>query len=201
MTRSFHHRDKYSNNYYCQSRPEIWSLIPNNANKILDIGCGGGGLCADVKKQRNVWYCGIDISLEAIDYAKEVLDEVHLGDISSMDLPYSYEYFDTLIFADILEHVAYPLDTLRRWLPLLKANGCVLISLPNVRHFTVTIPLIFFGKWEYSDRGILDRTHLRFFTRESARKLIYDAGLQIEQELPKGLSKYNCYKHARGDME
>ena len=184
MKRFVQFGEKYSNNYYHQSRSEIWPLIPDNAIKILDIGCGGGALCAAIKKQRNVWYCGIDISSEAIDYAKEVLDEVHLGDITSMDLPYANKSFDTLIFADILEHLVHPLDTLRRWLPLLKENGCVVISLPNVRHFTVTIPLIFYGKWEYSDRGILDRTHLRFFTLESARKLICDAGLKIEQELP-----------------
>ena len=96
-----------------------------------------------------------------------------------MPLPYTEGAFDLLVFADIIEHVARPLDVLVRWLPLLNDNGYVVASLPNIRHFTVSLPLLLLGQWDYQDRGILDESHLRFFTRRSARKLFDDAGLSI----------------------
>lgn len=92
--------------------------------------------------------------------------------------------FDLLIFADVLEHLEDPWLTLQKWLTVLKPGGCVVISLPNVQHFLVSFALVFRGSWEYRERGILDRTHLRFFTRKTMRKLIKDSGLVIEKEVP-----------------
>lgn len=168
--------------YFGQTRSELMPLIPLSAGKILDLGCGCGGLGAAVKARQDAWYCGVDISKEAASTAGKFLDDVKTGDLDSMPLPYDDGTFDTMIMADVLEHLPDPERVVRRWLRLLCNGGRVVVSLPNVRHFSVTLPLLFNGRWEYRDRGILDRTHLRFFTRASARSLLVRSGLRIENE-------------------
>lgn len=173
-----------STSYLGQTREELWPLIPTDAKKILDVGCGGGALGAAVKSKQDAWYCGVDGDPRAAARARELIDDVQVGDVTTMHIPYEDGLFDLIIFADILEHLPTPLAVLRRWLPTLRKHGRVVVSLPNVRHFTVTLPLIVQGQWNYADRGILDETHLRFFTRQSSEKLIADAGLTVEAECP-----------------
>jgi hypothetical protein len=84
--------------------------------------------------------------------------------------------FDAIIFADVLEHLVWPVSTLRRYLPWLKEGGSVFISLPNVSLWSVRLAHLA-GRWEYEETGVLDRTHLRFFTRKSARWLLEQAKL------------------------
>lgn len=170
--------------YFGQAREELWPLIPTGAKKILDVGCGGGALGAAIKSKQDAWYCGVDLDTRAATRARELIDDVQVGDAATMPIPYEDGLFDLIIFADILEHLPAPLSVLRRWLPTLEKHGRVVVSLPNVRHFTVTLPLIVQGRWDYAERGILDETHLRFFTRQSSQKLIADAGLIIEVECP-----------------
>jgi 2-polyprenyl-3-methyl-5-hydroxy-6-metoxy-1,4-benzoquinol methylase len=170
--------------YFTQARPEIWNLIPTEARSILDVGCGSGALGNVIKRRQDVRYCGIELDGIAAEQASHTIDEIHQGDITAMPLPYDAGSFDVLIFADILEHVSRPLECLVRWLPLLDEGGRVVVSLPNVRHFTVTLPLVMQGRWTYTERGILDETHLRFFTKESAIKLLADADLEVEVQQP-----------------
>lgn len=170
--------------YFGQTRPELWSLIPTEATSMLDIGCASGGLGQAIKKRQQVRYCGVDFDQLAVEQAQQVLDDAVQGDITLMDLPYPLASFDVLIFADILEHLADPLTTLKRWLPLLKPSGKVIVSLPNVQHYTVALPLVLSGRFDYADRGILDRTHLRLFSRSSARQLLIDSDLIVEREVP-----------------
>ncbi len=167
--------------YFGQARSELWVLIPQDAQRILDIGCGAGALGVYVKNTRAVSYCGIEQDPSAAEVARKELDEVHVGDAASMRLPYDKASFDLLIFADVLEHFPEPSLVLSRWLSVLKPGGCVLVSLPNVRHFSVTLPLLLKGEWNYTDRGILDRTHLRFFTKKTAVLFLKECDLIIEK--------------------
>ena len=89
--------------------------------------------------------------------------------------------FDCIVFNDVLEHLADPQSALGAARGSLTAIGSVIASVPNVRHFTVTVPLVLYGRWTYRDRGILDRTHLRFFTRSSLIGLFDASGYLVDR--------------------
>ena len=181
MNSSIEHHGVDGNSYFGQSRPEILELIKNSDKNILDIGCGSGVLGAQIKKTfEDVKITGIEFSKDAAAQAKNNLDVVIQGDIVNMELHFEEKTFDLIIFADVLEHLSAPESALNNVLPYLKNNGRVIVSLPNVRHFSVLLPLIFKDSWEYQDRGIMDKTHLRFFTRSSAVKLIEESGLEVK---------------------
>jgi len=188
------YKGKNAQTYFSQERPELLSLIPNDVSNILDLGCGGGVLGKIIKRRQSVNYCGIELDPKAAENAKLFLDTVYTGNLETMNIPFKRDTFDILIFADVLEHMFNPFQVLKRWLSVLKYDGHVIISLPNVRHFTVTFALLLSGKWEYSDRGILDETHLRFFTKSSCRKLLDNAGLSIEIEKPNMKYKKRYYQ-------
>lgn len=98
--------------------------------------------------------------------------------MKDVDLPYGRGYFDCIILADVLEHLEDPLSTLRRLRGYLSPKGIVVASIPNVRYYGV-INMLVEGRWKYEDSGILDRTHLRFFTRKEMESLFRDAGFEI----------------------
>lgn len=144
--------------------------------KILDVGCGTGLLGVELKKAGNKVY-GIDISEEELSAAAARLDGVEklnvITEVSSLA-----NDFDVLIFADILEHLPNPEETLKKFLPKLKSEGLVVASIPNVACYNMRFSLLG-GHFNYTDYGILDSTHLRFFTRKTAKEFIQGAGLDI----------------------
>jgi len=165
--------------YHEHARPELVRLIPPDARTVLDVGCGEGQLGAALKQRGPVRVVGVEIDAAAGERARAVLDEVHRGDVESLDLPYSPGAFDCIVLADILEHLRDPWGLLRRLVPLLAPSGGRLIaSLPNVRHWSVVRGLLE-GEWTYLPAGLLDRAHLRFFTRRSGRALLEAAGLTV----------------------
>ena len=123
---------------------------------------------------------GVELDHNAAIEAKSLLDDVIEGDIEDIDLPYKNETFDCLLFADILEHLKDPLTVLKKTSKLLKPTGTLIASIPNVQYLGVVSQLIE-GNWTYQDEGILDRTHLRFFTYHEIEKLFTDAGYEIIQ--------------------
>lgn len=147
--------------------------------KILDVGCGSGILGADLKKLGNYVY-GIDISDEELAMARNRLNEVKkidLARVGDLSIP---KDFDLILFADILEHLADPLAALAKLKNHLKDDGEVIISLPNVACWNMRLGLLF-GQFNYKDYGLLDATHLRFFTKKSAKRLVRDAGFKISK--------------------
>jgi SAM-dependent methyltransferase len=103
--------------------------------------------------------------------------EADLQDFSAVPATVGARRFDVIIFADVLEHLAWPIGVLREYLKLLKDDGSVIVSLPNVGLWSVRFSLMF-GRFRYEDSGVLDRTHLRFFTRRSATEMLDAAGLR-----------------------
>lgn len=126
---------------------------------------------------------GVDLSAASIEKAKKRLASAYVADVTAPErYPFfGGEPFDVILFSDMLEHLSDPGDVLERHLALLAPGGHVVISLPNVAIWNVRMGL-FFGLFQYTDTGTLDRTHLRFFTRRSLRQFVADAGLAIAGE-------------------
>jgi 2-polyprenyl-3-methyl-5-hydroxy-6-metoxy-1,4-benzoquinol methylase len=145
--------------------------------RILDVGCGGGRF-ARFFTAREAVVTGIERNPEAAALARAHCARVIEGDLSGDDLLDPKERFDVIVCADVLEHLAYPGDTLSRLVGHLLPGGFVLVSLPNVAHYKVRFGLLV-GRFDYTAVGIMDRSHLRFFTRRTAMDLIHECGLQV----------------------
>jgi len=147
--------------------------------RVLDVGCGIG-TNGKVARERGAHVVGLEIVPSSIEKAKMVLDEVYSANIETDEVldVLKDRKFDTIMFADVLEHTVNPGAVLRRMSNLLEDGGHVIVSLPNVAAWTVRLGLLS-GNFEYQPSGILDDTHLRFFTRQTAIKLVQDAGLEV----------------------
>lgn len=147
---------------------------------VLDVGCGIG-LNGAALKRSGARVTGLEIAPASLSRAARALDEVIACDITSdaaVRAALGGRRFDLLVFADVLEHMADPASVLARLLPHLEEDGQVIVSLPNVAAWTVRLGLLR-GRFEYEPSGILDETHLRFFTRSSAARLLEQAGLEV----------------------
>lgn len=147
--------------------------------RVLDIGCGFATTSESIQKLGN-HVTGIESSPAAWDVAGARLDRIVPADLQDLDAVGARlgdERFDVLIFADVLEHLAWPAGILRRYLEWLAPGGSVFVSLPNVGLWSVRLAHLA-GRWQYEETGVLDRTHLRFFTRRSARRILRETGLR-----------------------
>lgn len=148
--------------------------------KVLDVGCSVGVLAKEMSNN-NCKVVGIELDEKSIKKAQKYCVEIICGDVESIELKSQYDnYFDFIIFADVLEHLVEPSKVLKRFTKYLKKDGYVIISLPNVANWKIRFKLLF-GNFDYEDHGLLDESHIRFFTEKNAKKLIYDAGLEISE--------------------
>lgn len=179
-----------SREYFGFTREGIIKLINQGDNTILDVGCGYGKTGQVLKKEGKAKkIIGIELNPEAVEKAKVVLDEVILGNIEILQLTFEEYFFDYIILGDILEHLYDPGDVLRKVSPHLKAKGFIVASIPNVRHWSIIRNLVVKGEWEYGNMGLLDNTHLRFFTRKSILRTFDDNGFEVEQTVPRLLTR------------
>lgn len=149
---------------------------------VLDIGCGSGALGGKLKSinPRAIVY-GVDVSERAAQRASTVLDRFDLVDLDNQELPDYGTRFGLIILADILEHLKRPDLLMQQLHRHLTDEGSVLVSIPNVAHLNMRL-MILRGEFEYADMGILDRTHLRFFTHRTLRQLVEQCGFCILAE-------------------
>jgi len=166
--------------YYLETRPDIQAIAHAQGKRILDVGCAAGELGHALKLAGALEVVGIERSAEAARLAKTRLDQVLVSDVESFDLPLEEASFDRIIFADILEHTIDPWSVLASYGRYLKSDGLVIASIPNIRFYAVIARLIF-NRWGYSESGILDSTHLRFFTLPTIKEMFERAGYQIER--------------------
>ncbi len=159
-------------------RDEFLDLVPRGARRLLDVGCGSGGLSVRLK-EKGIEAVGVEKDEKLCALAKEKLDAVILGDIENLKLNYPEGYFDCIMYADILEHLTEPLNILEKHKVYLQRNGYVIASIPNVRYYKVILRLILSGAWDYSDAGMLDRTHVRFFGLINIIELFEKTGYEI----------------------
>lgn len=159
-------------------RDEFLCLVPDDAKRVLDLGCGDGTLGAQLK-DRDREVVGIDRDEGLCSIARLKLDDVFVADMQDFRLPYPEGYFDCIIYGDVLDCLTDPLTVLKKHMFYLKDNGCVVASMANIRYYKVIIRLILGGTWDYVDDGILWKHHLRFFTLINIKELFHDAGCEI----------------------
>lgn len=147
--------------------------------KVLDVGCSEGNLGVLIKKKYRSKVYGIEISDRAYRVAKNRLDNVMKIDIEE-NFELVEKDFDVIIFADILEHLREPVKCLLKFKEYIKRDGYFILSIPNVANWIIRIKLLF-GNFDYEEAGILDETHLRFFTFKSIKKMLNETGLKIEK--------------------
>jgi O-antigen biosynthesis protein len=165
--------------YYNRERPSIQNLVPPGPHRILDLGCGAGVVGRKLLETgKAASLVGVELFSSAANEAAHHYAHVHQGDIEEMELPYSAE-FDFVICGDILEHLKDPCRIVKRVHGWLKPEGRFICSVPNVRHWRVIADLTLRGNWSYTDAGIMDRTHLRFFTRKSCHSMLADGGFTV----------------------
>ena len=163
-----------SGDYFAHARKEIEPLLPLKCGRVLEIGCGSGATLGWLRQNHQTESTvGIEIAEAAAAKARRFADVVHCLDFERHDLPSGVQKFDLVLCLDVLEHMVDPWSVVDRLATqYLNVGGTLLVSLPNVRHYSVVLPLLFGGRWNYEDAGLLDRTHLRFFTRASAMALL-----------------------------
>lgn len=171
--------------YFDSVRKEILPLLPEDMARVLEVGCGSGGTLEWLKREKGCsWIAGIELSEESGRIAGERLDFFVLGNVEQMDLPFPSGSVDLVLCLDVLEHLVDPWAAVRRLCVLLRPGGFLIASLPNICHRSAIIPLLFRDRWDYQPSGILDRTHLRFFTRKTSVELLEQNGFAVDMVMP-----------------
>jgi 2-polyprenyl-3-methyl-5-hydroxy-6-metoxy-1,4-benzoquinol methylase len=157
----------------------VVELVPEGSS-VLEFGCATGYMSDVLATRRGCRVTGIELDPEAAAEAKAHCERVIVGDAEILDLDEHLgdERFDAVLFADVLEHLRDPAAMLRRVRPFVAEGGAVVASIPNVAHVSVRLALLS-GEFRYRDIGLLDDTHLRFFTRESIVDLFESAGFVV----------------------
>ena len=170
--------------YYLYARKEIANLIDasNEAHiNVLEVGCGLGDTLAFIKyKYPNADVHGIEL-IEQIASLGSAKFDIKCGNIETFEFQPGEKY-DYIIFADVLEHLVNPCAVINRMKEHLKDNGCILTSIPNIMNAHIIYELLH-GNFTYHEAGILDRTHLRFFTQKEIYHMFEKEGYEIDQIL------------------
>jgi len=175
--------------YYSFLRDEIRPLLPPvRGARVLEIGCGAGETAAWLKATGVAGFVlGLEIEPRVAEEARRKLDEVIVGNAETAD--FGERRFDLILCLDVLEHMVDPWGFLERVQKHLDTGGTVIASIPNLRNYRVLRSLVLKGRFDYQDGGILDRTHLRFFTRSSACRLMETGRLRLRTVIGKEMQK------------
>ncbi|HVE63553.1 MAG TPA: class I SAM-dependent methyltransferase [Mycobacteriales bacterium] len=158
-------------------------LLTPEGSTVLDVGLADGSVARElVRRGCQVW--GVEIDAAAAAAADDVCQQVVVGDVESLDLAAAFadRTFDVVLLLDVLEHLVDPAATLRKAAATLAPGGHVVVSLPNVTHAAVRLDLLQ-GRFRYTEAGLLDRTHLRFFDPAGVGELFVEAGLDVVANL------------------
>lgn len=158
---------------------KLLSLVGSN-KKVLEIGCAMGYQTQAMHKIQNCQVTGIEIDANAAENARPYCDELFIDNIETFDLELLLKdkKFDVITFADVLEHLYNPTNVLQKLRPLISEGGYIVASIPNVAHCSVIYEMAQ-GRFEYRNLGLLDDTHIRFFTRQTIYQTFEEAGYLI----------------------
>lgn len=167
-----------TNVYLHNPRVEMQQFLAPTATRVLDVGCNTGAFGEALKATRTVEVWGVEPMAVAAEHAQRVLDRVIIAYFEPQ-APIPDAYFDAVVFNDVLEHLIDPWSALSLARSKLRPGGQVIVSLPNLLHQSNLLHLLADRNFEYEERGIRDRTHLRFFTRKSAVHMFEEAGYDV----------------------
>jgi len=166
--------------YYNSVRYDVVSIVPPGVQCVLEVGCGAGRTGALLRKRGVQKLIGVEINPLLRPFARPHYSELIVGDVEELDLAgILAQSLDCVLYPDVLEHLRDPWQVVRRHVEVLRPGGFVVASIPNVRYYKAVRELVLRGRWDYQDAGILDRGHLRFFTRTSIEHLFRSNGLDI----------------------
>lgn len=168
--------------YYVQHRSEMLPFIPSHTKRMLDVGCAEGGFASLVLTQRpgiEIW--GIEPVEQAAQKAQACLTRVLCCGIETAIDQLPAGHFDCITFNDVLEHLVDPWAILKMMRGKLAPRGHLVASIPNLRYFAVMKQIVQEADLRYTHSGVLDRTHLRFFTQKSMAQMFKDCGYQIDR--------------------
>jgi 2-polyprenyl-3-methyl-5-hydroxy-6-metoxy-1,4-benzoquinol methylase len=151
--------------------------LVGEGKRVLDVGCSSGYLARPLVA-RGCTVVGIEQNPVAAEEARAVCAEVLVGDAETIELPFEHASFDVVLCGDLVEHLRDPERLLARMRPLLRPDGRLVLTTPNVANWANRLGLLF-GRWRYTDRGILDRTHLHLFTRATLVETLERAGYRV----------------------
>lgn len=161
--------------YHQGRREEVIPMLPLSARRVLDVGGGEGGFLEALKAARGCETHLAEFSVAACEIAASRVDRIWPGDFMAASFDVR---FDCITFLDVLEHTVRPQQWLTHAVQLLNPDGCVVVSIPNVGHWSVVADLLE-GRWDYAPAGIHCITHLRFFTKRGILQLMAEAGLAV----------------------
>ena len=169
--------------YFRGERPELQARFPETSGPVLDVGCGAGGFGEYLKHRfgtdLEVW--GIEPTSEPAQQAGDRLDRIFAMPVEPAIVKLPDAYFDVIVFNDSLEHMVDPGLVLKQLATKLTPAGRIFACIPNVRYYRVLYDLFFRKDWVYQDEGVLDRTHLRFYTRAGIVRLFAESGYEIKE--------------------
>lgn len=162
--------------YYAGTRPELRPFIPAH-HRVLEVGCGRGGFRSNLAPDAEVW--GIEMVPDVAQQARGVLHRVLVGRFADVEAQLPQSYFDLVICNDVIEHMPDDREFLLSLRRYIAPGGSLMGSIPNMRHWPVLRGLVLNKEWEYVEQGILDRTHLRFYTVKSFPRLLEETGYTV----------------------
>jgi 2-polyprenyl-3-methyl-5-hydroxy-6-metoxy-1,4-benzoquinol methylase len=151
--------------------------LAGSPERALDVGCSSGYLARRLV-ERGARVVGIEADEQAAAEARAICEEVLVGDVETMELPFPPSSFDLVLCGDVIEHLRDPQSFLERMRPLLRPGGRLVLTTPNVANWTMRLGLLG-GRWRYTERGILDRTHAHLFTKRTLEETLERAGYRI----------------------
>jgi 2-polyprenyl-3-methyl-5-hydroxy-6-metoxy-1,4-benzoquinol methylase len=169
-----------ADHYFESSRPEMQPFIPASARRMLEVGCGNAGFAASLTHARPIHVTAIEGYAPAAEVAQPRVDRLLAMPLDEALPLLAGEQFDCIVMNDVLEHLVDPWAALKQLRPLLSPSGVVVASIPNIRYFDVFKEYFLEGQWRYQRDGVMDRTHLRFFTRKSMVDLFEDSGYTMQ---------------------
>lgn len=168
--------------YFAGARADfVDAMTTDNKSWVLEVGCGSGETGALAKSRGKAGhYVGIELFPAAGARAGRVLEQVLIADVEKLELPWPDATFDAVVLSEVLEHLVEPWALLSRLARVVKPGGMVFASSPNVSHWRVVRELVA-GRFELTDRGVFDRTHMRWFTPSTFRAMFERAGFSVER--------------------